>query len=253
MMHRTRYLLAAWLLLLALHQSLQAEVKRSGDFSIWNWYQLKYPISKTMYTNVQYQYRIGNNASQFDKSNFYVTLGRNFSKHINAEILYQFTTSSRTDQHTFYAGATYKKKLRPFTLYYRMSLQEVRKYFTGRPKIDDAYVEFRNRLRVTYPMGSKLDLSLSAEPYLYLKAGQAPSFSRIRNVLMANYSVNRYQSVSVFYLVEPSLGPGPKEDDYVLGLTYQISLPRKWSKMKKIFKAEKRKEIDPNDRRDLFN
>lgn len=134
----------------------------------------------------------GNNASAYDKGNFYFSLGPDFGKHWNAEIFCQHTITYARNRHTYYTGATYKKKIRPLILYYRVRLQQVCKYFTGEYDVDDAYFEFRSRLRITFPVTRKMHLLLSAEPYLYLKRREMSAFSQIRNVLLANYNINRY-------------------------------------------------------------
>lgn len=219
---------------------LTLKCQNTNDFSFWNWYQLQYFFNKHDYVNFQYQYRLNQNASQFDKSNFYFIYGKNFNKHINLELLYQFTTSRRRDNHTFYIGGIYRFKLKKIQLNYRLSIQHIRYYLTGNEELDNSFSELRNRIRLTYPLNKKIDVSLSTEPYLKFSNFENLRISRLRNVASVSYELNNYQSVSLFYLFEPEfVRTGLPNNDYVLGLTYQINLPKKLKKIGKIFKGDK--------------
>lgn len=223
-----------------------------ADFSLWNWYQVNYNFSKKSYANLQWQFRLNENASQFDKSNFYFTYGRNFLKVFNAELLYQYTTNHENDGHTLYAGITYKLKIGKAKLYYRASLQHIRNYFSGDYRTDNPYTEFRNRIRISYPLLPAIDFTLSAEPYIKVSSIRPAYWSRLRTVAQMNYAFNRYHSISIFYLYEPMVFSysNPHTDD-VLGITYQLTLPKKLKKIKKIF-TEPREKHRHSDARDTF-
>ncbi len=226
-----------------------ATARNNQDFSFWNWYQLEYPLNKQQYVSVQFQYRLNNNASQFDKSNFYFSYGRHFGKSWDAECLYQFTTNYAEDSHSFYVGTTRRFKLRHSKLYYRMSVQHVRNNFTRHYAIDQPYTEFRNRLRISVPVSQSIDVSLSAEPYIKFTPIRAPYFSRIRNVLQVSYSLNKYQSISAFGMLEPEIVSWERPGvDEVIGLTWQITLPHKWKKFDKLFRVEHDNKKQMRDR-----
>lgn len=221
-----------------------------NDFSFWNWYQVEYNINKHQYVNVQFQYRLNENASQFDKSNLYFTYGRYLGKRWNAEVLYQFTTNHFQDAHTFYAGLTYRLKLGKCKLFYRTSAQHIRNYFTGDYAMDDPYTEWRNRLRFVVPISKSFDMSISAEPYLKFTPIRAPYFSRIRNVLQCSYAYNKYQTITAFFMYEPHIiSYSVPHDDEVIGLTWQITLPKKLKHFEKIFKKAK---DNKKQNKDLF-
>lgn len=223
-----------------------------ADFSLWNWYQVNYPVSKKSYANVQWQFRLNENASQFDKSNFYFSYGRNFLKAFNAEVLYQFTTNHSSDSHTLYAGMTYKLKLGKAKLYYRISVQHIRNYFSGDYRTDEPYSEFRNRIRVSYPIMPSIDVTLSAEPYIKLTSIRNPYLSRVRSVAQVNYTYNRYHSFSIFYLYEPVVYSfSERHTDDVIGITYQVTLPKKLKKIHKIW-TEPRDKFRKSDAKDTF-
>ncbi len=216
-----------------------AQKESKNDLFFWNWYQINYKVTKKDYVSFQFQNRLKENMSTFNKNNFYFIAGRNINKKINIEALYQLTTNYTNDNHTFYVGLTYKHKINDLKIHFRSSVQHIRNYFTGNYKIDKPFFEWRNRLRIFYPLSNSFSVSLSTEPYIKFEAIHQPYFSRIRNVAQFSYDLNRYQSVSLFYLYEPEIitFSSPK-NDYVLGFTYQLMLPRKWKKMKKVFEFE---------------
>lgn len=248
-----RYKLTLILILFYTVSSALNKTGQTNDFFFWNWYQLDYKISKSDYASFQFQYRLNENASQFNKSNFYFIYGKNLNKKWNAEILYQLTTSYRADNHTFYLGLTYKTKMQQLKINYRSSIQHIRNYFSGDFKEDSPYTEWRNRVRFSYPISNSFSASISFEPYMKFTSNHPLHLSRIRNVAQLSYDLNKYQSVSVFYLYEPEIFDfSTPKNDYVLGLTYQIAIPRKWKKFKNIFELNQVDKKMLKETRDFF-
>ncbi len=213
------------------------------DLFFWNWYQFSYKLSKKDYVSFQFQNRLKENMSLFNKNNFYFDVGRNFNKNISAEVLYQLTTNYNIDNHTFYAGLTFKRRMDQFKIHYRTSVQHIRNYFTGDYKTDKPFFEWRNRVRIIFPLLHTMTASLSAEPYIKFEAIHKPYLSRIRNVAQLSYNLNRYHAISFFYLYEPEIITYSKrKDDYVIGITYSLSIPRKWKNIQKIFEFQRKED-----------
>ena len=229
--------------------------RMNNDFSTWFWIQTKYNFKKKNTLNLQFQSRFNQNSTSFDKNNFYLSFERKLAKKVHAEGLYQFSTSHDSDQHTLYAGLTFKIKFKPFVLFYRTAIQHKQNYFSRNPFIDNPFNEWRNRLRLSYSPNEKWTFSISTEPYLFFSNFQTSHFSRIRNVIQSNYSLNPFHSISLFYLLEPTLNfEHSKKNDFVLGLTYQIVIPKKKKDKKHFFdfKPKKEKEEKP-EQKDTFN
>lgn len=227
------------------------------DFSTWGWIQLEKQTFKHQYVSFQYQVRYDNNGSTFDRSNFYLGYGFDYLKNFNTEVLYQFSTDYKKDQHTFYAGTTYKIKLFEKTsLFVRTAVQHTQNYFTGDFETDKPLTEWRNRFRLSYAINKKFSTTISAEPYLAFDRINPAHISRIRYVNQFNYRFNKYQDFSLFYLVEPDVitYKTPKTD-FVLGLTYSVKLPNKWKTFKKFFKpsSSNDKEKKEENLKDSFN
>lgn len=246
--------LPALFLCLFIASSVSAQV--SHDLSTWYWFQLRYKLNKKTHFNTQYQARLNHAPTEFDQSSFYFSVERNLSKKWQGELLYQLTTNYSKDQHTLYAGITRSWRIKPFKLYYRSAWQMNRLYFSGYPQYDKPYTEIRNRLRIQYPY-KRFRFAYSSE--LFYRYNQSfwynGTLSRIRNIALIGYNYNRYQSFSLFYLFEPSLNyVVNNHNDHVVGLVYQISLPKKISKLKHFFESDQDKSKNNNqDSNDSFN
>lgn len=247
-MHRMRLVLLGFLFLLISFSKLACAQAVDHDLSFWNWYQVEYNFNKHHYVNVQFQYRLNHQFHDFDKSNLYFTYGRNIGKNWNAECLYQFTTNYDLDSHTLYAGITYRLKLGSCKLYYRMSAQHIRNYFTGEYATDQPYTEFRNRLRLVVPISKSVDMGISTEPYIKFSSIRAAYCSRMRSVLQFNYALNNYQSVTAFLMYEPSVTTfAQRHTDEVIGLTWQLSIPKKFRHLKRLYKMSSGKKKKDKD------
>lgn len=227
---------------------ITAQSKSSQDFALWGWFQVEKKFPKKQYVEFQYQVRFNENVSQFKRSNIYFIYGKDIRKNLNFELLYQLNTNHQNDQHTFYFGFTNKQSLsyRAFVTF-RTAVQNTHNYFTGDYRADKPYSEWRNRIRFVYRISSPLQFSVSAEPYLLFKPTESPYFSRIRYVAQGNYKFNKYESCSLFYLVQPDIISNSPDINYVVGLTYHLTLPNKWSNCKKLLKLREKEEDDGND------
>jgi len=212
---------------------ITAQTKSKQDFALWGWVQLQKKFHNKQYVEFQYQVRFNENVSQFNRSNIYFIYGKDIRKNLNFELLYQLNTNHINDQHTFYLGFTYKQSLsyRSFGTF-RTAVQNTHNYFTGDYHSDKPYTEWRNRIRLAYRINTSLQVSISAEPYLLFKPTESPYFSRIRYVAQGTYKFNKYQSFSLFYLVQPDfISTSTPDINYVIGLTYHLTLPNKLSKL----------------------
>lgn len=224
-------------LLLLPDTSLLAQSNRKQDLGLWTWVQVEKNMKKGQYFEFQYQIRFTENISQFDRSNLYFIYGKTFfRKRLQAEALYQLNLNHVADQHTLFLGLTYKQKLKgPFALYFRSAVQYIRNDFTGVPAIDKPYIEWRNRVRFIYKMNNLFSTSVSGEPYLRFNNVDRGRLSRARFVWNFNYRFNKFQTFSVFYLIQPDIISSNPKTNYVIGLTYHVRLPNKKKERKKFF------------------
>jgi hypothetical protein len=235
-----------------------AQNEREKDLSLWTWFQVEKKIRDYQYAGFQYQARFNNNISQFNRSNLYFTYSINFLQHWQLEGLYQFNINRTADQHTFFVGLTYKKMItQRASLFYRTSFQTIRNNFSSDVMSSKPYSEWRNRIRFIYKINKHFSTAISVEPYLKFSLSLPPHLSRARFVFQLNYRYNKYQSLSVFYIIQPDIIVYSRpETDYVLGITYHFCFPNKEKEFKKIFKQKKmikNNEIENEVLRDTFN
>jgi hypothetical protein len=232
----------------------KSQSAKTSDFSAWYWLQVKYNLSKKTSLNFQYQCRTNQNASVFDKSNFFVSVSQKLTRNLDGELLYQLTTNNRSDQHTLFFGLTYRLRFKYFDIFLRSAMQHKRNHFTNNFDLDNPFTEFRNRIRISVPIAKKWTIALSTEPYFSFTANKPGYFSRIRNVAQVNYDLNNFHSVALFYLVEPTLDMRySTRNDYVLGLTYQIKIPKKQKDWKLFLDFKPVEEKAKKDNKDTFN
>lgn len=233
------------------------QLSEKKDFSAWGWIQLEKQTVKNQYITAQYQIRYSNNATVFDRSNFYLGYGFNYLKNFNTEVLYQYNSNYKVDQNTFYFGTSYKFKLfKNTSCFIRTAVQHTQNYFTGDYQADEPITEWRNRLRISYAINKAYSATISAEPYLAFDYMHSGYLSRVRYVSQLNLKYNKYQNFSLFYMIQPDevTFKTPKIE-YVLGLTYSIKLPNKWKDFKKFYypKFLEYKDKQESDTKDSFN
>jgi hypothetical protein len=225
------------------------QIEYEKDFNYWGWIQAYKKTGKNGYASVQYQVRLNNNWSSFSQSNIYGLYGFDYKKHWNMEGLFQYNTNHQRDLFTFYTGLTYKKNFGKFGLQGRTAWQYSRFHFTGDYLADKPYHEFRNRVRASYKFNNFFSNSIAIEPTIFLN-NQKHNWEKIRFTYQFTIQPNKYQSFTLFYMIQPELTiVGSPGLNYVLGTTYQIKLPRKIKKwdnaLREPFFENNEKEIDP--------
>lgn len=249
MMHLTTKILALFLL----SSSILTAQSTDSDFSTWYWFQVKYKASKKWNVNAQFQSRFNHNSTDFDKSNFFLSGEYKITKGLTAEILSQYTTSYTSNQYTVYTGLNYRFNLKFMQLNFRSSIQSKTNHFSHDFQYNNPYSEWRNRLRLSIPFRQDWVFSLSTEPYLNLQRNKSAYFSRVRNIAMLSYNVNNYHSITMFYLVEPTLNAYySNKNNFVLGFTYQISIPKKAKEWKHFFDVKEEKS-NKKETKELYN
>jgi hypothetical protein len=214
------------------------------DFGCWGWIKVNKQISKHQTIGIQYQMRLKDQLRQFDRSNFYVNYSYDLKRKFTAEVLYQWNTNHSMDQHTFYIGCSKKIELGKPSLILRTAFQYIRDTYTIPELHYTPYLEWRNRIRLRFPISKRISTSISGEPYLHFSGfGVRPQWTRARFIGQMDWSYNKYMTFSVFFLSQPTLvsysQPSIKN---VLGFTYQADLPKKHTEMGKLISYKKNKK-----------
>lgn len=231
---------------------------RNQDLSFWTWFQVNRDLGKHTYGSLQYQVRLNNNMSAFQANNFYCIYGYNLNKRTNLEGLYQINTNRERTNHTLYLGLTRQFKVTDhFSIYTRTAVQHGRNLVGFESVTNQPTYDWRNRFRVKYKFNKTIALACSAEPTMRYSLAQGMVLDKIRFASQFSFNYNKYQSITLFYMFQPDVISFKQPmTNYILGATYQLELPKKFKKYKKILKPnldlQFKEKMEESNSQDLF-
>jgi hypothetical protein len=135
-----------------------------------------------------------------------------------------------------------------FTFQYRTAYQRINEYFNASYEQGHEPVnEWRNRVTVKYSINSDWDVYAFTEPYLNFNSkanAQGLYVNKIRNLIGVDWHFYKYNTVGLFYFLQPEFFGKKPSYQHVFGLIYDIDLPKKvkWKKFFHPNKSKKRKE-----------
>lgn len=218
---------------------------RNINWGNWGWLKLSKQVSKRQTVGFQYQVRYSDGFSTFDRSNIYVTYSLDLKRKWNFDALYQWNANREMDQHTFFVAFSKKMNWKKCSLTYRTAIQHIENTHNIPALGYVPYTEWRNRLRLKIPLSKHWSSSWSYEPYLMFTNRWIPALTRARFVADLSRDLNKYTSFSVFYLSQPAYkNIGQPSWKNVLGLTFQIELPRSHKSILKVFDYTHKKSSD---------
>ncbi len=218
------------------------------DRQVWLWFKFTKQLPKKFTVGAQYQLRIGNDVSGFTGQNFYGSVGYRINKYLSSQFTYQFFNSYKTDNHTFFFSLTARYKIKHFTFQYRSAYQRIHEYFNSSyEKGHEPVNEWRNRITIKYSINNDWDVYAFTEPYLNFdpKANAKGLFvNKIRNLIGIDWHFYKYNTVGLFYFLQPELFGKRPSYQHVVGLVYDFDLPKKvkWNKFFHPNKSKKKKE-----------
>lgn len=208
----------------------------SQNRQLWLWFQFTKQLPKKFTIGFQYQLRLGNNMTRFTGENFYANLGYKVNKYLSAGFTYQYFTSNKVDNHTFFFNLTAKYRYRRFTVGVRTAYQYVTEYFANRyEKGHEPVNEWRNRLFLKYAVNRDWTIYAYSEPYLFFDPkynARGIYVDKIRNLIGVDWQVYKYNTIGLFYYFQPEFTGKRPEYQHVIGLVYDLDLPKKvnWKK-----------------------
>ena len=216
------------------------------DYQTWLWFQVDKDFTKHINLGVQYQERIDATNYSFKWSYFYLNGEYKLNKHFNVQAVYQYCTSYQFDLHSFYVGATGKMGIGRWKFALRTAWQNEIVHFS--PKYADEQgnetkYEWRNRATVRYKLFSNITAFAFSEPYLRY-GYRDPYIDKIRSGFGIDYDFNKYNTFTLYYLMQPEYDIKSQTIQNVLGFVYSVSLPRKKMKWHKFFNPKKTKVIE---------
>ncbi|MCW5908095.1 MAG: DUF2490 domain-containing protein [Chitinophagales bacterium] len=216
---------------------------------MWMWFQFSKQLPKKFTVGAQYQLRLGSDISNLPAHNFYGVVGYRINPYLSTQFTYQFFTSRKSDNHTFFVSITARYRYKNFTFRYRSAYQRVHEYFAQRYERGHEPVnEWRNRVSIQYRINPQFDVFIFCEPYLNFnpKANAKGLYvNKIRNLIGVDWHFYRYNTLGVFYIFQPEFFSKRPQLQHVIGTVYEFDLPKKvkWKKFFHPYK-DKKKEKD---------
>ena len=207
--------------------------QQSNDAGMWATLSLQHPLNKKISLVVDQEFRLKENYQRINL--FYTNLGIDYklNKYIKISPTYRAIQKKRLEgtysyRHRLMLDVTVKKKLNKITIGERIRYQaEVQDFYTSKKgKLVEQFLRFKTDLK--YSVASKITPFISCEFRYQIHAprGDGPdydkAFHRVRNVLGAEYEINKKNSFSLYYLYQTEFDISTPESIYILGLAYTL-------------------------------
>lgn len=184
-----------------------AQTSRSDPTDLQAWYggSLRLDLPNRWRASAEYRLRMVDNASEVRGS--YITLGgsRRVAGPLRVLGSYRLALVDNGTFHRYAAGVEAEREAGVFTLGVRGLLQHQRQNFTDNDETssdEDTFV--RARLEVSRPLGRRVDVYASSEPYLAVGADQV--IDNWRNTMGAKFELAKGRKLNLFYIYRPDYG-----------------------------------------------
>lgn len=225
------------LLLSAIVLASQAQETNSTNAAensdqLWLQFQISKELKKNFTIGLQYRLRLENQFSQFRGNSVYGIVGYKINKYLATQVVYQFYTTPRKNEHTFFASMTGDYRYKDFKITLRTAYQRTHEYFnkTYEPGHEPVN-QWRNRLLLRYDVHKDWNIYVSAEPYLKFDASRI-FLEKVRASTGINWHFYKYSTVNLFYIYQPKFASKRPENEHILGLSFEVDLPKKFKKKK---------------------
>ncbi len=206
-------------------------VENSDQF--WLQFQVSKELPKNFTLGLQYRLKVENQFSQFRSGGIYGYVSYKVNKYLSTQVLYKYYTSRFKDEHTFFASLTTGYKYKDFKISLRGAYQRTYEYFSDRYQPGHEPInQWRNRLMLRYDVHKDWNVYISAEPYLLFDA-RSIMLQKIRASTGVNWNFAKYSTVNLFYTFQPKFDGKRPENEHILGLSFEVDLPKKFKKKKK--------------------
>lgn len=224
----------AGLLLVVVAGGLSAQPTRSDPVDVQSriGMQLKINLPRKWEGSLGYEARMISDASKYHGSYFDGELGRALGKHLILFGNYRFASVTDAQSHRFGFGGEAERKTTHFTVSFRPMFQYQRSL------LDDAEQgssdALRTRLRVKAPVGDRLALYGSSEPY-FAFTGIYP-VDNWRNTVGMQWEFMKKRKVDVYYIYRPDYAKELYNRTYhIIGAEFstEMTYPKQKKKKKK--------------------
>jgi long-subunit fatty acid transport protein len=212
--------------------TVQGKAQHS-DFWQWNTISIEKKFGERVGVGLDEEIRLYDNATRLYLTFTNVGATYKFAKWFKMGLNYRFTQKTRDDmpvsyRHRVLVDAMFKYSPKPLTFQYRARYQsQIRDYFTSSDgTVPEQYL--RHKVDIKLDMGRRLTPFIAAEfRYQFnnnrlMEANNA--FDRGRYYAGVDYELNKNSSFGAYYMIQKEFNINDPETDYVLGLSYTLSL-----------------------------
>jgi len=199
------------------------------DASLWMNVSIEKKIIPTLSVSINQEFRMNENISEL--GTFFTDVGLNYkiNKFLKFSASYRFINKRRLDdsysiRHRYYFDLVVRKKFNPVTLSFRTRFQsQYADVFSSEDgKIPDYYS--RNKLTLKVDAGNNIQPYVYAELFSPLKRPYNVFIDNTRYCLGVEYSINRMNTIDVFYMFQKECNVKNPETAHVIGVGYYINL-----------------------------
>jgi hypothetical protein len=203
---------------------------QENDAGLWLSVNLEKKITPALSFTFSEEVRMYENITEVGAIFSDIGLSYKFGPRFRISANYRFINKKRLDdsydnRHRYYFDFTYREKITPLILLFRVRFQSQYTDIFSSPegKIPDYY----SRAKLTL----KLDLCKRMKPYIYtesfFKMGTPDGvlFNGIRYCAGIEYSFNRLHMLDLFYMIQKEYNANNPETAFVLGLGYFFTVP----------------------------
>lgn len=205
-----------------------AQVYRDNE--LWLWFQGNKAITKKWTVGAQYQIRLDNNLSTFKWSYYYLTANYKINKTFSSQVNLQFGDTWDKNLYSLFLATTAHYKIGNVGLSWRTAYQHEQnsvRYQYERIIKSDPVNEWRNRFTVKYNFTHRLNVYAFGEPYLDFEV-RGVRLSKVRNIVGLEYMFAPYNYITAYYMNQPDVIVFSQPTvERVVGITYEVDLPRK--------------------------
>ena len=205
------------------------------DAGMWTTFSIQHPLNKKINLVIDEEFRLRENYQRINL--FYTNVGIDYklNKFLKISPTYRIIQKKKLDgnysyRHRLMIDVTAKKKIKKITLSERVRYQiEVQDFYTSKKgTLPEHYL--RLKTDVKYDIGNRITPYYSIEFRYQIKnpRGDGPlfdnGFHRVRNVLGAEYEINKKNSVNLYYLFQTEFNISTPESIYILGIGYSLTI-----------------------------
>lgn len=214
---------------------LPCNAQQSNDAGMWATLTIQHPLTKKINFVIDQELRLKENYQRINL--FYTNVGIDYklNKSIKISPTYRAIQKKRLEgtysyRHRLMLDVTLKKKLKKFTLSERVRYQiEVQDFNTSKKgKLTEQFLRFKTDLKYTATEKITPYFSCEFRYQIHAPRGDGPlydnGFHRVRNVLGAEYEINKKNSINVYYLYQTEFTISTPETIFILGIGYTLTI-----------------------------